>query len=105
MSWCGLDSRGSAWGKARNCGEPNNEPWLNCVWYVMAHVQKPDFVFRRNGRVHLNRQGGASFQSINGSRGGRISGSNDGYIMFRGSVKSTGYTSVDYWQPRCAHQR
>jgi len=23
----------------------------------MAHVQKPDFVFRRNGRVHLNRQG------------------------------------------------
>ena len=23
----------------------------------MAHVQKPDLVFRRNGRVHLNRQG------------------------------------------------
>jgi hypothetical protein len=23
----------------------------------MAHVQKPDFVFRRNGRFHLNRQG------------------------------------------------
>jgi hypothetical protein len=23
----------------------------------MAHSQKPDFVFRRNGRVHLNRQG------------------------------------------------
>jgi len=23
----------------------------------MAHEQKPDFVFRRNGRVHLNRQG------------------------------------------------
>ena len=22
----------------------------------MAHAQKPDFVFRRNGRVHLNRQ-------------------------------------------------
>jgi hypothetical protein len=27
------------------------------VWNVMAHSQKPDFVFRRNGRVHLNRQG------------------------------------------------
>jgi len=27
------------------------------VWNVMAHAQKPDFVFRRNGRVHLNRQG------------------------------------------------
>jgi hypothetical protein len=24
---------------------------------VTAHAQKPDFVFRRNGRVHLNRQG------------------------------------------------
>jgi len=24
---------------------------------VMAHAQKPDFVFRRNGRVHLNRWG------------------------------------------------
>ena len=23
----------------------------------MAHAQKPDFFFRRNGRVHLNRQG------------------------------------------------
>ena len=23
----------------------------------MAHAQKPDFVFRRKGRVHLNRQG------------------------------------------------
>jgi len=23
----------------------------------MAHAQKPDFVFRRNGRVHINRQG------------------------------------------------
>jgi hypothetical protein len=26
-------------------------------WNVMAHVQKPDFFFRRNGRVHLNRRG------------------------------------------------
>jgi hypothetical protein len=28
-----------------------------CVWNVMAHAQKPDFVFRRNGRVRLNRWG------------------------------------------------
>ena len=62
----------------------------DCVWNVMAHAQKPDFVFRRNGRVHLNRRG-ASVQSTTGSRGVRISGSNAGYIMFRGSVKSTGY--------------
>jgi hypothetical protein len=26
----------------------------------MEHAQKPDFVFRRNERVHLNRQGGVS---------------------------------------------
>jgi hypothetical protein len=24
------------------------------VWNVTAHMQKPDFVFRRKGRVHLN---------------------------------------------------
>jgi len=31
--------------------------YVDCVWNVMAHEQKPDFVFRRNGRDHLNRQG------------------------------------------------
>jgi hypothetical protein len=30
---------------------------VDCVLNVMAHAQKPDFVFRRNGRVNLNRQG------------------------------------------------
>ena len=30
---------------------------LDCIWNVMAHAQKLDFVFRRNGRVHLNRRG------------------------------------------------
>jgi hypothetical protein len=34
---------------------------------------------------------GASVQSTTGRRGVRISGSNAGYTMFRGSVKSTGY--------------
>jgi len=64
--------------------------FVDCIWNVMAHAQKPDFVFRRKGRVHLNRQG-ASVQSTTGSRGVRISGSNAGYTMFRGSVKGTGY--------------
>jgi hypothetical protein len=63
---------------------------VDCVWNVMAHAQKPDFVFRRNGRVHLNRRG-ASVQSTTGSLGVRISCSNAGYTMFRCSVKSTGY--------------
>jgi hypothetical protein len=30
---------------------------VDCVWNVMAHAQKPDFVFRRNRRVHVNRRG------------------------------------------------
>jgi hypothetical protein len=34
---------------------------------------------------------GASVQSTTGSRGVQISGSNAGYTMFRGSVKSIGY--------------
>jgi len=34
---------------------------------------------------------GASVQSTSGSRRVRISGSNAGYTMFQGSVKSTGY--------------
>ena len=34
---------------------------------------------------------GESVQSTAGSRGARISVSNAGYTMFRGSVKSTGY--------------
>jgi len=63
---------------------------VDSIWKVMAHTQKPDLVFRRNGRVHLNRRG-TSVQSTTGSWGVRISGSNAGYTMFRGSVKGTGY--------------
>ena len=59
----------------------------------MAHAQKQDFVFRRNGWVHLNRRG-ASVQSTAGSRGVRISGSNAGYTMFRGSVRVLATHSV-----------
>jgi len=58
------------------------------MWW---HTQKPDFVFRRNWRVHLNRWG-ASVQSTTGSRVVHISGSNAGYTMFWGSVKGTGYS-------------
>jgi hypothetical protein len=31
--------------------------FVDCVWNVMTRAQKLDFVFRRNGRVHLDRQG------------------------------------------------
>ena len=30
---------------------------VKCVWNVMAHEQKSNFIFRRNERVHLNRRG------------------------------------------------
>ena len=43
------------------CAETRFEMWWhmrrNQIWNVMAHAQKPEFVFRRNGRVHLNRRG------------------------------------------------
>jgi hypothetical protein len=32
--------------------------WRDCLRNVMAHAQKPNFVYRRSGRVHLIRRGG-----------------------------------------------
>ena len=42
-------------------------------------------------RMSPFKSAGASVQSTTGSRGVRISGSNAGYTMFRGSAKGTGY--------------
>ena len=54
---------------------------------VMTHTQKPDFVFRRNGRVHLNRRGRQFSRLLAAEVGASalIVGSNAGYTMFRGS--------------------
>jgi len=58
----------------------------------MAHAQKPDFVVRRNGRVHLNLPGGGhQFGRLLVAEVCAISGSNAGYTVFRGSVKGTDY--------------
>ena len=53
---------------------------------------------RAETRFHLSakrtspfKSAGESVQSTTGSLGVRISGSNAGYTMFRGSVKGTGY--------------
>ena len=60
----------------------------------MANARKPDFVFRRNGRVHLNRPaGGVSSVDCWPAEVCAISGSNAGYTVFRGSVKGNGYPS------------
>ena len=51
---------------------------------------------------------GASVQSVTGSRGLRISGSNAGYTMLRGSVKGTGYpppfASFPFTSPPVRHR-
>ena len=39
------------------CGSETALFLIDCVWNVMAYKPKPDFIFRRNVRVHLNRQG------------------------------------------------
>ena len=72
-------------------------------WNVMTHAQKPDFVFWRNGRFHLNRRG-ASVQSTTGSRGVRISGSNAGYTMFQGSGYPLQFASFPFTSPPVRHR-
>ena len=51
----GNQHSGHYW-RARQDAEMNG-CGVEASWNVMAHAQKPDFVFRRNGRVHLNRRG------------------------------------------------
>jgi len=59
----------------------------------MVHAQKPDFVFRRNGRVYLIWRGRqfSRLLAVEVCASAFIVGSNAGYTMFRGSVKGTGY--------------
>jgi hypothetical protein len=59
----------------------------------MAYAQKPDLVFRRNGRVHLHRRGRQFSRLLAPEVGASafIVGSNAGYTMFRGSEKGTDY--------------
>jgi len=56
----------------------------------MAHTQNPDFVFRRNGGVRLNRRG-RQFSRLLAAELCASVVVNAGYAMFRGSVKCTGY--------------
>ena len=46
----------------RNMFRNANDYHNYSIWNVMAHAQKPDFVFRWHGQVHLNRgRGGLQF--------------------------------------------
>ena len=57
----------------------------------MAHAQKPDLVFPPKRTSPFKSAGGRQFSRLLRSRGVRMRGSNGGYTVFRGSVKSTGY--------------
>ena len=59
------------------------------MWWHTNRNQISSFG-ERDESIQIDR--GTSVQSTTGSRGVCISGSNAGYTMFRGSVKSTGYT-------------
>jgi hypothetical protein len=64
---------------------------------------RAETIFRLSAkRTSPFKSAGASVQSTTGSRGVRISGSNAGYIMFRGSVKSTGYPLRSPFSPSLA---
>jgi hypothetical protein len=71
---------------------------MGCPWRAVVRGQlkcdgtRPETRFRLSvKRTSPFKSAGASVQSTTGSRGVRISGSNAGYTMFRGSVKGAGY--------------
>jgi len=82
------------------------------LWAVCGRCQLKCDGTRSETRFRLSatrtspfKSAGASVQSTTSSRGVRISGSNAGYITFRGSVKNTGYplhSSVSPSLPSCA---
>ena len=78
---------------------------VEASWNVMAHAQKPDFVFPLNGRVHLNRRG-RQFSRLLAAEvcaSAFIVSSNAGYIIFWGSVKGTGHPLHSPVSPSLPH--
>jgi hypothetical protein len=76
-----------------NHGPLWNSNRVQTSWNVTAHAQKPHFVFRRNGRVHLNRRR-RQFSPLLAAEvcaSALIVGSNAWYTMFRRSEKGSGY--------------
>ena len=71
---------------------------MHCLWWMTVRLRltcdgtcaETRFCLSTK-RMSPLKSAGASVQSTTGSRSVRISGSNAGYTIFRGSVKSTGY--------------
>ena len=55
LKWIRQQDRALIVSDTEGCNQTKHQ--VNCAWNVMTHAQKPDFVFRQNGRVHLNRRG------------------------------------------------
>ena len=73
-------------------GTMTNERTNECKLRLKCDGTRAETKFRLSAkRTSPFKSAGASVQSTTGNRGVRISGSNAGYTMFRGSVKSTGY--------------
>jgi hypothetical protein len=70
----------------------NVEHWLNGRGQLKCDGTRAETRCRLSAkRTSLFKSAGTSVQSTTGNRGVRISGSNAGYTMFRGSVKCAGY--------------
>jgi len=70
----------------RTCARLHHLNVVELVWNLMAQAQKPDFVFRRNGRVHLNRRG-SQFSRLLAAEVCASAFCNAGYITLRGIVR------------------
>ena len=76
----------------RQACRPDNEGVLTGRLRLKCDGTRGETRFRLSAkRTSPFKSVGASVQSATGSRGVRISGSKDGFTMFRDSVKSTGY--------------
>jgi len=71
---------------------PPNGGSAVCILRLKCDGARAQTRFRLSAeRTSPFKSAGVSVRSTAGSRGVRIGGSNAGYTMFRGSVKSTGY--------------
>ena len=75
-----------------SCNLHRIKPLVDCKLRLKYDDTRAEIRFRLTAK-HTSpfKSAGASVQSTTGSRSVRISGSNAGYTMFRGSVKGTGY--------------
>jgi len=77
----------------------------NCWVRLKCDGTRAETRFRLSAkRTSPFKSAGTSVQSTTGSRGVRISGSNAGYIIFRGSLKSTPFASFPSTSPSVRHR-